>query len=90
MLALVFAGWCRYLLGRADDGRAIELAADPFLSEAVDAARLTDRDPSAFFSYHRTFGPRLEHSERLITTFTEALRSLERVGALATLDDWTK
>jgi mannitol 2-dehydrogenase len=90
MLAVVFAGWCRYLHGRADDGSALELAADPFLGDAIAAARAADRDPGAFFSYHRTFGHRLERSERLITTFTEALRSLERVGALATLDEWTR
>src|SRR5258706_3502818 len=90
MLALVLAGWCRYLQGRADDGSPLDLAADPFLEEAMAAARDSKSDPRNFLGYHRALGHRLAHSERLGTTFTEALRSLERIGSLATLDEWTR
>jgi mannitol-1-phosphate/altronate dehydrogenase len=90
MLALVLAGWCRYLRGRADDGSALELAADPFLEEAVAAARASEREPRSFLGYHRALGSRLERSDRLAATFTEALDALDRVGSLATLDEWTR
>ncbi len=90
MLALVLAGWCRYLRGRADDGSQIELAADPFLDEAVAAARASAREPRSFLDYHRALGHRLAQSDRLAATFTEALQALDRMGSLATLDEWTR
>lgn len=90
MLALVLAGWCRYLQGRADDGRPLELAADPYLDEAVAAARASKQEPRAFLGYHRALGHNLELSERLASTFADALYSLERRGSLATLDEWTR
>ena len=90
MLALVLAGWCRYLRGRADDGSALTLAHDPFLPEAVQAANESVADPTRFLSYHRALGTTLHQSDRLVTEFTEALASLERIGSLATLDLWTR
>lgn len=32
-IPLVIAGWCRYLMGIADDGNAMELSPDPLLDE---------------------------------------------------------
>ena len=32
-IPLVIAGWCRYLMGIADDGNSMELSADPLLDE---------------------------------------------------------
>jgi mannitol 2-dehydrogenase len=88
MLALVLAGWCRYLRGTADDGSALALSNDPFLQEAVDVAKRSIADPRAFLHYERALGPNLGHSERLLETFAAALDSLDHHGSLATLDTW--
>lgn len=90
MLALVLAGWCRYLQGRADDGSALTLAPDPFLAEAVAAALASQHEPRQFLRYKRVFGTHLAESDRLVDTFSDALASLRRLGSLATLAAWTK
>jgi mannitol 2-dehydrogenase len=90
MLALVLAGWCRYLRGRADDGSPLTLAHDPFLADAVDAAMASREEPRRFMGYSRALGTRLGDSDRLVETFSDALDSLERVGSLATLAAWTQ
>jgi mannitol 2-dehydrogenase len=89
LLALVLAGWCQYLRGRADDGTPLTLAHDPHLAEAIAAAEASREDPAQFLSYQRTFGPNLRHSTVFCAAFTEALASLQRVGALATIEAWT-
>jgi mannitol 2-dehydrogenase len=89
MLALVLAGWCRYLRGHADDGSPLELAHDPFLTEAVAAAEEARHEPRRFLRYERAFGPRLAESDQLVDTFSAALASLEQMGSLATLAAWT-
>ncbi len=33
LIPLVFAGWCRYLMGVDDEGKAMELSSDPLLAE---------------------------------------------------------
>jgi mannitol 2-dehydrogenase len=88
-LALILAGWCRYLRGTADDGSAIVLSHDPFLSDAVDAARRSASNPRAFLQYELGLGPNLAKSDRLVGVFTEALESLETHGALETLRLWS-
>jgi mannitol 2-dehydrogenase len=88
MLALVIAGWCRYLQGRADDGALLTLAPDPYLDEAIAAAHASREDPRRFLQYSRAMGGRLATSDDLVATFTEALASLERAGSLATLSAW--
>jgi mannitol 2-dehydrogenase len=89
MLALVLAGWCRYLQGRADDGSPLSLARDPFLAEAVAAANAGRHEPRRFFQYSRAFGKRLADSDHLVAMFTAALASLDQMGSLATLAAWT-
>ena len=89
MLALVLAGWCRYLRGWADDGSALAPAHDPFLADAVRSANESISDPVRFLHYERALGPNLHRSDRLVTEFTAALASLESIGSLATLDLWT-
>lgn len=89
MLALVLAGWCRYLRGVADDGTALVLSSDPFLDEARDVAARSVADPRAFLRYERALGPNIGGSDRLLVRFTAALDSLDRIGSLATLDEWT-
>ena len=88
MLALVVAGWCRYLRGIADDGTVLSLSNDPFLNEATDAAKRSVSDPRVFLRFERALGPNIGTSERLLVAFTQALESLESFGVLATLDMW--
>jgi mannitol 2-dehydrogenase len=89
MLALVVAGWCRYLQGRADDGTPLQLARDPFLVEAVAAAEAARTEPRRFLHYGRALGPRVAASDRLAETFAEALACLAEHGSLSTLARWT-
>lgn len=47
-IPLVFAGWCRYLMGINDNGEAFELSPDPMLSQVVPAVQdieLGDKGP---------------------------------------------
>jgi mannitol 2-dehydrogenase len=90
MLTLAIAGWCRYLQGVADDGSALVLSGDPFLTEATSFANRSATDPTAFLHYERALGPNLASSTRLSEVFTEALSDLRTYGSLGTLDRWTK
>ncbi len=89
MVALILAGWCRYLRGVADDGSALTLAHDPGLADAVAAAKASIGDPRAFLQFEAALGPNLGQSERLLTVFSRALGDLDRLGSLRTLDAWT-
>ena len=88
MLALVLAGWCRYLRGVADDGSQLALSNDPFLSEATEIAHRSVSNPRAFLAYERALGPELSKSDRLLDRFSAALESLAERGSLATLEAW--
>ncbi len=88
MLALVLAGWCRYLRGVADDGSNLALSHDPFLEEAMEIAQRSATEPQLFLRYERALGQKIGSSDRLLQSFTKALDSLETIGALATLDAW--
>lgn len=47
-IPFVFAAWCRYLMGIADDGDPIDLSPDPLLEElksVVSGVRFGDGDP---------------------------------------------
>jgi mannitol 2-dehydrogenase len=90
MLALVLAGWCRYLRGIDDNGARIDQSSDPFLDEAREIATASTADPSVFLRYERALGPNIGSSTRLIGVFTEALQSLDAVGSLETLNQWTR
>ena len=49
-IPLVFAGWCRYLMGIDDEGNAFDISPDPLLSEvtpAVQDIKLGDEGPFA-------------------------------------------
>jgi mannitol 2-dehydrogenase len=84
--ALALAGWCAYLLGRADDGSAITLASDPDLESARSYATNSTEEPSNFLEYRSVFGDDLPRDPRFVESFTKALRSLRVVGVRSTLD----
>ena len=47
-IPFVFAAWCRYLMGIADDGEPVELSPDPLLADlksVVSEVRFGDDDP---------------------------------------------
>jgi mannitol 2-dehydrogenase len=90
MLALIVAGWCRYLRGVADDGSALTLAHDPGLADAVDAANRSEGDPRAFLRLESALGPNIHQSDRFTEVFTRALGDLHTKGSLQTLEEWTR
>jgi mannitol 2-dehydrogenase len=89
LLTLALAGWCKYLRGRADDGTPLELSNDPHLAEAIEFAQSSVEDARRFLGFERVFGSRLGQSERFAGCFETAMKSLEAVGSLATLREWT-
>ncbi len=89
MLALIVAGWCRYLRGVADDGSALSLAHDPGLADAVTAAKRAVSEPRAFLQFESALGPNIGKSDRFTKVFSRALNDLEQHGSLKTLDMWT-
>ena len=85
--ALALAGWCQYLLGRDDLGRVLEIADDPRKDLAIEFARASRGDPTAFLGFSEVFG-RLGSQERFRASFTKALSSLRTKGSRATLSAW--
>jgi len=86
--ALAVAGWCRYLLGRADDGSAIVPSADPRLARAQELARAAETDPRAFLGFREVFGDRLPAAPAFADAFVAAHAALRADGVRATLDRW--
>lgn len=83
--ALALAGWCSYLVGIADDGSPIELAADPDLANARVLAAESLSDPARFLTYRRVFGDDLAGNDRFRNEFVDALSKLRSSGVRATL-----
>ena len=86
--ALALAGWCQYLLGKDDQGRAIALSADPRLDEAVAFAQASLAEPAAFLDFSDVFGPRLPAHPVFRAAFVDALGSLRDEGTHRTLERW--
>ena len=85
LAAFALAAWCRYLQGTDDDGRSIDLAADPHRDEARRHAAAAADDPRAFLDYERVFGS-LGDDERFATAFVRALERIEDLGVRDALD----
>lgn len=73
--ALALAGWCEYLAGPQEG-----LAADPMLDLAVNHARRSQHNPTAFLDFPEVFGDDLPRSQRFSDAFARALRSLRERG----------
>jgi mannitol 2-dehydrogenase len=86
--ALALAGWCQYLLGKADDGADITISADPRLDTAIEHAKASLTEPAAFLGMDVVFGERLGSDPAFVSAFSQALDSLREVGTHATLDRW--
>jgi mannitol 2-dehydrogenase len=90
LAALALAGWCQYLLGRDDSGRAIQIADDPRKDVAIRHAQASREDPGAFLEFSDVFPRDLASSETFRAIFTRALQSLRSKGAQATVADWVQ
>ncbi len=83
-IPLVFAGWCRYLIGVGDDGKPMEISPDPLLErlqKPLQGIRLGDSGPfheqlSAILSDESLFGIQLYDTplaEKAETYFSEMI-----------------
>ena len=81
--AAVVAGWARYAEGVDEQGAPIEVN-DPLRDTLTAAASSQRSDPLAFLRIRELFGD-LVDDERFTTPYLDALDSLHRVGARATV-----
>ena len=81
--AAVVASWARYAEGVDEQGEPIEVV-DRLAGELVALARSQGDDPVAFLRNRALFGS-LVDEPRFVEAYLEALGSLHRVGAHATL-----
>ncbi|MGH1487918.1 MAG: mannitol dehydrogenase family protein [Acidimicrobiales bacterium] len=78
--ALLLASWCQYLLGSTDAGEMIDLAMDPLLDDACEAAEASLQDPTAFLSFAPVFDEQLQSDPRLADAFVTALELIRSGG----------
>lgn len=86
-LGLAIAGWMRYVLGRDDAGRVIDVSdplAERFTAIATDM-RNHDDVVGAFLSIGEIFGTDLRHNARLRIVISEHLEQLAMYGVTATI-----
>ena len=88
VLALVVAGWARYLEGTDEDGEPIDIV-DRRKEAVMSRAREQSTDPLAFLRDPTLFGDLVEQ-ERFTDEYLAALVSLHEHGARATIEAWEK
>jgi mannitol 2-dehydrogenase len=84
-LGLVVAAWCRYLQGKDDQGRRIEID-DPMAEVLTERANHPDA-PRSILHLTEIFGEDLPQSQAFVEAITTHFRSLCDRGAKATLED---
>lgn len=84
--ALALAGWCQYLIGTDDRGRAIKHSPDPQLQEAVRYATLSITEPAAFLKYAAVFGDDLATSEPFRNAFSTAIERIRHGGIRSAIE----
>ena len=84
-LTLATAAWFRYLRGVDEQGRDFQLSFDPRNEELQHIAR-DEGNPMKLLSIKDLFGDDLRGDERFVKELTEAYNSLEREGAMKTLE----
>jgi fructuronate reductase/mannitol 2-dehydrogenase len=85
LLSLAVAAWFRYLAGRTDDGRPIEVE-DPAALRLQHLARLGGTDPRPLLGERRIFGD-LGDDPRVVARLASLLERLEATGVRAVLAD---
>ena len=84
-LTLATAAWFRYLRGVDEQGRDFPLSFDPRNDELQHIAR-DEGNPMKLLSIKDLFGDDLRGDERFVKELTEAYNSLEREGAMKTIE----
>ena len=85
MLTLAVAAWFRYLAGRADDGRPIDVE-DPQAGPLQRLARRGGTDPRPLLGERHLFGD-FGDDPRVVARLTSLLERLEAKGVRAVLAD---
>lgn len=86
-LALAIALWIRYLQGKDEAGKPYQIV-DP-LAEKLNQLALKDiNDPTGIFGVASVFGEDLPKSQAFTGAVANALRSLNKDGTLATLNNY--
>jgi mannitol 2-dehydrogenase len=83
LLALAVAGWFRYLLGRDDAGRPLEVD-DPLADRLTALARAGGTDPRPLLGERSLFGDLVDHPA-FVDEVAAHLRRFQRDGVLATV-----
>jgi mannitol 2-dehydrogenase len=86
--ALVVASWARYAEGVDEEGEPIDVV-DRRREDVMGRAARYSEDPLAFLADRDLFGD-LRDDERFTGVYLEALDSLHRRGARATLESWVR
>jgi mannitol 2-dehydrogenase len=87
-LALLSALWCRYCLGKTEDGQAIA-PNDPNWDRLAGAAMAAQTDPEAWLKMQDVYGP-VGENPAFASAFGNALGSLKADGVAATLEGWLR
>jgi mannitol 2-dehydrogenase len=85
-LTLCAAAWFRYLRGIDEQGREFKLSFDPMAADLQPLAREGGSDPMKLLSVESLFGDDLRNDKRFVEELTKALESLDREGAMKTLE----
>ncbi|MEM7338089.1 MAG: mannitol dehydrogenase family protein [Actinomycetota bacterium] len=81
--ALALAGWCHYLAGTTESGRAVVHASDPLLDQAIEYAMKARHEPRAFLAFSEVFDADLAVDPTFVGSFERALIDLQTVGVHA-------
>lgn len=86
-LCLGIAGWFRYLAGKDEQGRPIEIN-DPMGERLRSIAESAGDDPMPLLGVREIFGQDLPRNERFVELIRGPLQSLYAQGARATMDQY--
>ncbi len=84
--ALALAGWCQYLVGTSESGRAIDRSADPLLGAAIGHAEASLADPTAFLRFAEVFDDDLAGAPAFVAAFERCLLGLRASGVRSTIE----
>jgi mannitol 2-dehydrogenase len=84
--ALVVASWARYAQGVDEQGQQIDIV-DRRRTDLMNRAARQPADPLAFLEDETLFGD-LRHQPAFVEPYLQAMDSLHRVGARATVERW--
>ncbi|CAO2648635.1 Nn.00g079020.m01.CDS01 [Neocucurbitaria sp. VM-36] len=89
-LTLCAAAWFTYLQGINEQGQEFPLSFDPMAADLQPLARAGGTDPMKMLSVKSLFGDDLRNDERFVTELKNAMESLKKEGALATISKYAE